>query len=222
MNPLIILNKQLTGRQRRAFRALNSPAKIQSFLDSIPYCARDLYRSPLSIFQGKSASCLDGALMASLLLRRLGHPPMILELVAEDDDDHIIALYRRFGLWAALAKSEFAGLRSREPVFRTLRELVLSYFPSYYNARAEHTLRAYTVPLKLEKFDSSGWVTCDKKAWEISRALDRQRQVRLLSARIARNLHLVDKRIYESEIAGSAHERTYRFYKSRMRKPPAD
>ena len=212
MNPFSTLWERLTSAQLRRLRVLNSPFKIQAFLDQVPYCPRDLYRSPLSIMRGRSASCLDGALMASLLLRSLGHPPMILEMVADSDDDHIIALYKRYGLWGALAKSEFAGLRSREPVYRTLRELVLSYFPFYYNIKAAHTLRAYTVPLRLEKFDRSEWVINDKKVRDISDALDCQRQIRLFSARSARNLQLVDKRIYESEIIGSAHERSYRFY----------
>jgi len=110
----------------------------------------------------RRAHCFDGAVFAAAALRKLGFPPLVLELVPnERDDDHLIALYKRDGLWGAVAKSNFVGLRFREPVFRNLRELVLSYFEQFFNVAGEKTLRAYTLPLDLTRFDALGWTIQD-------------------------------------------------------------
>ena len=95
-------------------------------------------------------------------LRWLGYPPLIVDLEAVRDSDHVLAVYRADGHWGAVAKSDYAGLRSREPVYRTVRELVMSYFEHYYNPAGEKSLRAYSRPVNLARFDHMGWMTaCD-------------------------------------------------------------
>src|SRR4030043_1295949 len=125
------------------FEKLAVPEKIQFFLDSIPYSTDPIYRSPRSVIRDRRAHCFDGAVFAAAALSELGFPPVIIELKAVRDDDHMLALFRRKGYWGAIGKSNCAGLRYREPIYRTLRELALSYFEFYFNIKSEKTLRGY-------------------------------------------------------------------------------
>ena len=115
----------------------------------------------------KSSHCLEGAIFAAAALRANGYPPLLLDFEAEHDTDHVIAIYRQDGCWGAVAKSNYTGCRWREPVYRTLRELALSYFNAYFNLRRERTLRRYSVPVNLKRFDSQNWMTTDKPVWFI-------------------------------------------------------
>ena len=198
MGTLKDFEKALSTRERTLFISLNSPLKIQAFLDQTPYCDDDLYRSPLRLLRDRKACCLDGALFAATALRRLGHPPSIVELIADNDDDHIIAIYKKSGCFGAVAKSNFVGLRFREPVYRTLRELVMSYFESYYNLDGEKTLRSYTVPLHLKPFDKIDWMVSNDNLETIADRLDAIRKVNLLTSRMVRRLSPVDKRFYKA------------------------
>ena len=183
---------------------LPSPAKIQSYLDSIPYSAEDRYRCPRSVARDRMAHCFDGAVFAAALLRRLGHAPRIVDLLPNDrDDDHMLALFQVDGYWGAVAKSNFSGLRWREPIFRTLRELVLSYFEDYFNSAGEKTLRAYTVSLNLARFDRQDWLLRDETMDAIADALDRIRKVPVLTARMARRLRPVDPLELQAGLLGS-------------------
>ncbi len=140
----------LTTAELAVFRRLNTPEKIQRFLD------RDLAynkepggptcRSPRRVLRDRTAHCMEGALFGAAALRMIGHPPLLLDLEAVRDDDHVLAVFRSRGHWGAVAKSNYSGLRYREPVYRTLRELVMSYFEHYYNLKKEKTLRRYSRP----------------------------------------------------------------------------
>lgn len=108
---------------------LSNPSRIQAFLDELAYSTEPIYRCPLRVLRERTAHCFDGALFAAAALRCLGYPPLIVDLLPNGrDDDHLLALYRVDGHWGAVAKSNFVGLRFREPIHRTLRELALSYF----------------------------------------------------------------------------------------------
>ncbi len=113
----------------------------------------------------RKGHCLEGALVAAAALRVNGHPPLLMDLEAVHDDDHVVALYRERGLWGGIAKSNFAGLRFRAPIYRTLRELALSYFENYYNLRGERTLRSYSRPVNLARLDSQHWMTSEDDVW---------------------------------------------------------
>jgi hypothetical protein len=193
----------LTAAERRSVTRLTTPAKIQAFLDDIPYSSEERYRSPLTVLRERCGHCFDGALFAAALLRRLGHPPRILDLLPNTrDDDHVLALFQRDGYWGALAKSNFAGLRFREPVYRTLRELVLSYFEGYYNIAGEKTLRGYTVPLHLAAYDKIHWMTSDERLDDIGVRLGTIRAIKLLTPRMVAALNPVDARSYQAGMLG--------------------
>lgn len=198
------LDQALNKAEHRQFKTLTTPAKIQAFLDGLSYSTDPVYRCPLRVFRERTAHCFDGALFAAAALRRLGHPPLLLELVPNQrDDDHLLALFKRGGYWGAVAKSNFAGFRFREPVYRTLRELVMSYFEQFYNVKREKTLRAYSLPLHLKAFDRWNWMASDEGLEKIARRLDEIRKVPLLTRTMVRNLSPVDKRSYQAGLLGA-------------------
>jgi hypothetical protein len=189
----------LKGSERQFLETLGTPIKIQAFLDELPYSTEHIYRCPLRVLRDRVAHCFDGALFAAAALHRLGYPPLILELVPNDrDDDHLLAIYRMDEYWGAVAKSNFVGLRFREPIYRNLRELVLSYFEQYYNVAREKTLRSYTPPLNLKAFDQFNWMTCDESLEHIAKKLDKIRKIPILTPSMTSNLSLVDERSYRA------------------------
>jgi hypothetical protein len=203
--------KALTRQEQQLMSSLNSPYKIQGFLDSVPYSTEPVYRCPLQVLRDRLAHCFDGALFAAAALRRIGYPPLILDMIPnERDDDHLLALFKQQGYWGAVAKSNFVGLRFREPVFRTLRELVLSYFEQYYNVEREKTLRGYTIPLNLEVFDEYHWTTSDASLERIARRTDEIRRFSLLTAKMTSALSPVDERTYTAGLQGVNKEGLYK------------
>ena len=135
------------------------PADVQTFLNDLPYNDRAECRSPLRVLLEGSAHCAEGAYFAAAALEAMGGRPLVVDLAAEDDDDHVLAVYRAGGLWGALAKSNTTLLRGREPVYRSLRELVMSYYDMYFNVLGHRSLRGWAGPLDLSRFD--GWVGTD-------------------------------------------------------------
>ena len=194
----------LSSANRARVDQLTSPAAIQKFLDELDYSTETIYRCPLQVVGERTGHCFDGALFAAAMLRRLGYPPLILELLPNDrDDDHLLAVYKRDGCWGALAKSNFVGLRSREPVYRSLRELVMSYFEQYYNVDGERTLRGYTLPLNLAAFDRHNWMCRQEPLDEIADRLDHVRRVFLLAPTTIDNLTRIDERSRLSGLYGA-------------------
>jgi hypothetical protein len=182
--------------------ALRDPPAVQEFLDDVPYSADPIYRSPRSVMRDRRAHCVDGALFAAAALRWLGFPPLVMELTAERDDDHVIAVFERRGRLGAVAKSNFSGLRFREPVFRTPRELAMSYFEQYYNADGEKTLRGYSSILDLRKADALGWMTRDDRLEEVIARLEAVRHTPLVTAAMIAALSRVDRRSYDAGMLG--------------------
>jgi len=189
-------------------RGLKTPEKIQCFLDSQigynqepqgPTC-----RSPRLVLRARLAHCMEGALFAAAALRVQGFPPLLLDLEAVRDDDHVLALFRQRGHWGAIAKSNYSGLRFREPVYRTLRELALSYFEHYFNAAGEKTLRTYSRPVQLRRFDRLHWMTADHDLWAIPEYLIAIPHTPLLNAEMARRLNRVDARLQAAGRVGQA------------------
>jgi len=193
-----------TKAERQGMAQLTTPIKIQSFLDNLTYSKETIYRCPLRVFRERTAHCFDGALFGAAALRHLGCPPLILNMRAVvQDDDHLLALYKRNGHWGAVAKSNFVGLRFREPIYRSLHELVMSYFEQFYNVEYKKTLRSYTVPLNLKAFDKLNWMTSDESLDRIGERLDEIRKVRLVTRRMIAGLSLVDERSYQAGLLGA-------------------
>jgi hypothetical protein len=193
-----------TAAELRALRALGTPQGIQRALDAMPYHHASTAWSPRRVLRERRAHCLEGAVFAAAALRVLGYPPLLLDLEAVQDTDHVLAVYRERGHWGAIAKSNFTALRYREPVHRSLRELVMSYFEGYINLRGERTLRAYSRPVSLARFDRRrpGWMTTDGDLWWIAEHLVGVPHTRLLRPAMIRRLHRVDRRSLAAGLVG--------------------
>ena len=193
-----------TPGELRALRALGSPHGVQRALDAMPYHHAASAWSPRRVLREATAHCLEGAIFAAVALRVLGWPPLLVDLEAVQDTDHVLCVYRTRGHWGAIAKSNFTGLRYREPVYRTVRELVMSYFESYINLRGERTLRAYSRPVNLARFDRShrGWMTSEDDLWWVAEHLVRVPHTRLLTVSMMRNLSRVDRRSLDAGLVG--------------------
>lgn len=192
--------------ERAVFRRLSSPDRIQRFLDrELVYnkeAGGSTCRSPRRVLRDRTAQCMEGALFGAAALRLLGHPPLLLDLEAVRDDDHVLAVYRVRGHWGAVAKSNYSGLRSREPVYRTLRELAMSYFEHYYNLRKEKTLRQYSRPVNLKRFDRIGWMTAEEDVWTIPEHLCAIPHLPLVPPRLIAALGRVDERLFAAGLLG--------------------
>lgn len=158
-------------------RRLSTPRKIQDFLNSLEMnfnCDVDTCQSPRSVLKSGRAHCVEGAILAAALLRHHGHRPLLLDLEATDNDyDHVVALFRQHRCWGAISKTNHAVLRYREPVYRTIRELALSYFHEYFLDCGRKTLRRFSTPLDLKVFDARNWVTTEDEVWFIPERLTR-------------------------------------------------
>jgi hypothetical protein len=184
----------LSRSQRRVVARLNSPAKIQSFLDRLTYNSGNHVRCPLNVLRDGVAHCFEGAVFAAAMLRQLGHRPLIVNLFPEPDldDEHVVATYRLNRGWGALAKSGYLGLRFREPIYRSLRELVMSYFEQYFNLTRQKSLRSYARPLNLASLDRHGWLIRDEAMEVIHNKLDALKQIPLLTSPMIETLCSVD------------------------------
>jgi len=191
-----------SAAELRQLRAFKSPIGIQRFLDGIPYHLAGTAWSPRHVLRERTAHCLEGAIFAAAALRVLGYPPLLVDLEADHDTDHVIAVFKVRGHWGAIAKSNFTGCRYREPVYRNLRELALSYFHIYFNLRGERTLRRYSRPVNLRRFDRDEWMTSEKNVWFIANHLCEIAHLPLLTPFQTRNLTRVDRRTFAGEMVG--------------------
>jgi hypothetical protein len=187
-------------QQAEIISGLDTPVRIQEFLDTCAYPDESYNRSPLRVIDERKAHCLDGGLFAAMALRRLGYPPLVVDIFPDPgmDDDHVLAIFRRHGRWGAVAKSNFTGLRYRDPVYTSLRELVMSYFSQYYNIDGLKTLRTYTMPLNVARFDALGWEWNDAGIDAIEKALLARRRIPLISPETAAELAPVDELTYRA------------------------
>lgn len=192
--------EQLTEEERHLFADLDTPRKIQDYLDKTPYSTENDNRSPLSVLREGVAHCLDGGLFAAVALRRIGFPPVLVNIFPEPgtDDDHVLAIFRIEQGWGAVAKSNFVGLRYRDAVYRSLRELVMSYFHDCFNLHGQKTLRSYTRPLNLEPLDKVGWMWSNDGADAVEKRLLLMHRIPLLTPKMVTQLSPVDEMEYKA------------------------
>ena len=195
-------NSDFTPSELRTLRSLKTPAGVQRYLDDMPYHLAGTAWSPRMVLREQTAHCLEGAVFAAAALGALGFPPLIFDLEADQDTDHVIAIFKSHGHWGAIAKSNFTGCRYREPVYRTLRELALSYFNIYFNLRGERTLRRYSRPVDLSRFDRQHWMTTEKDIWFIAEYLCDIPHRPLLKRGLEKTLTRVDPRTMQGEMVG--------------------
>lgn len=194
--------------ERRILSRLTTPARIQRFLDEeIGYNLEPqgaTCYSPRMVLRHRVAHCMEGALMGALALRLLGYPPLLVDLEAVRDTDHVLAVYRMNGRWGAVAKSNYSGLRSREPVYLGIRELAMSYFEDYFNPAGEKTLRTYSRPVSLRRFDRGiRWMTTEEEVWAIPEYLCEIPHTPMLTPKIERSLARMDKRLLAAGCVGT-------------------
>jgi len=200
------IDPYLSPNQLALVQSLTSPPKIQAYLDSVTYSPEDIYRCPLQVLQDRLAHCLDGGLFAAAMLRRLGYPPLVVDLFPDPgmDDDHVLAVYRYKGYLGCIAKSNYVGLRYREPVFRSLRELVMSYFEDFYNVDGVKTLRSYTPTLDLARFDHLEWMwRSDGLEQIVDHMFHKMRRYVIATPEMTGWLAPVDKRFFDAGMYGA-------------------
>jgi hypothetical protein len=198
------LHDGFTPAELRKLRSLRDPFGIQRFLDAQPYHLQDTAWSPRRVLRENTSHCYEGALFGAAALRANGFPPLIMDLEAEQDTDHVIAVFKQHGHWGAIGKSNYTGCRYREPVYRTLRELALSYFDTYFNLRRERSLRTFSNPVDLTRFDHKNWTATEAPVWFIAEYLFTIRHFPLLNPELIKHLHRVDDRTFRAGCVGRA------------------
>ncbi len=191
-------------------KKLDTPGRIQDFLDNIDYNPNYECRSPRWVIRTKKAHCFEGALFAASALRFIGFRPLIVDMKAYNDDDHVIAVFKKNGYWGAVAKSNFTVLRFREPVYRSIRELIMSYFDFFYNTKGEKTLRSYSLPLDLSIFDKSNWETTDEDLEYIGDKIESLHHFNLLTPEMIKGLDRVSNAVLKAGLMGSNEEGLYK------------
>jgi hypothetical protein len=191
-----------TPGELRTLRSLKTPNGIQRFLDAMPYHLATTAWSPRRVLRERTAHCLEGAIFAAAALRVIGHRAVIIDLEADRDTDHVLAVFKERGHWGAVASSNYAGLRYREPIHRTLRELAITYFDGYFNLAGDRSLRTFSRPVDLARFDRLDWMTSEKDVWFIPEYLLEISHTPLVTRAMARRLHRVDKRSFEAGLFG--------------------
>src|SRR5215208_6295675 len=202
MSFLTEFHSHLPAVLRKKFIKLNSPFVLQEYLDSMPYAGEERDRSPLTVMLDNQCHCLDGGFLAALALWRMGFKPLLIDIVPDPgmDDDHVLALYQVDGRWGAIAKSNYVNLGFREPVYKNLRELVMTYFEHYASISQEKALRGYTRPLDASHYTRLNW------AWDEAganilyyRHFYGRKPIPLLTRSMAKRLSPVTDKAYQAE-----------------------
>jgi hypothetical protein len=190
-------------------KGLNKPEKIQEYLYSIRYNTIKEIKSPKRVIENKTAHCLEGSILAAAALRLQGYKPLIIDMLAVNDDDHVIALFKKNNYWGAISKSNTPFTEYREPVYKNVRELVMSYFDFYFNQFGQKTLRTYSMPLNLTQFDNRNWVTQGRDLTFIEDKLNRIHHYPLLTRSMKRSLLKVNGRLLKAGFLGAIKEGIY-------------
>lgn len=186
----------LTKEELKILKPLNTPSKIQDFINKIPINFeedRETCLSPRVVLRENRAHCIEGAILAALIFRIHGEKPLLVDLTAvKSDQDHVICVFKKNGFWGAISKTNHYILRYREPVYKSIRELVMSYFHEYFDKHGKKNLRSYTSPVNLSKFDKLNWATSEEDVWEIPDYLADVKHHPILTKKQIHNLRKVD------------------------------
>ncbi len=199
-----------TNEDLSILKRFRRPHDIQDFLNSISYDEMPGTSSPRIVMEEGKANCFEGSLFAAAALRSIGRRPLIVDMIAQNDDDHVIALFMEGKYYGAVAKSNTTMLRYRDPVFRSIRELAMSYFPFYFNIKGEMTLRSFSNPVDLSRFDGRGWVTTDENLDYIGDYLNTVRHHEVLDHRMRKHVSRADDDIVKMCFSGAITEGVYK------------
>jgi hypothetical protein len=195
-----------TIEEKEFLKGFNDPWSIQVFLNSIDYNPGYECRSPRWVIRKRSAHCFEGALFAAAVLDYLGYKPLIVDMKAFNDDDHVIAVFREDGYWGAVAKSNFTSLRFREPVYRSLRELIMSYFDFFFNINGEKSLRSYSLPFDLTSYNKRNWATTDEDLEYIGDKVESLYHFPVVSENMIKKLSIASDSMLRAGLLGSKPE----------------
>jgi len=188
---------ELPEKELKLLKKLNTPKKIQDFLNAMPKnFEKNGYTcySPLVVLKRNKCHCMEGSVLAALALRVNGFPPLLLDLTATDDDlDHAVALYKKYGKWGAISKTNHAVLRFREPIYNSVRELAMSYFHEYFDDKGRKNLRSYSLPVNLKRFDKLNWMTTQEDIDFIPEYLAKVKHYKIMNRQQIKNLRKADK-----------------------------
>jgi hypothetical protein len=198
------------GEELKFLRSLKDPWSIQEFLDSTEYNPKYECRSPRYVIKTRSAHCFEGALFAASALHFMGHKPLVVDMKSWNDDDHVIAVFKVDDHWGAVAKSNFTSLRYREPVYRNLRELIMSYFDFYFNVKGEKSLRSYSIPLDLSVYNNRNWTTTDEDLEYIGDKLESMKHYPVVTEKMIHNLKTAADYVLKAGLLGSKEEGLYK------------
>ena len=188
---------EYTSTEIKILKKLNTPKKIQDFLDRLKINFEEKGEtcySPRLVLKHRLAHCMEGAMLAAAALEFHGQPPLVMDLRANSRDfDHVVTVFKQLGYYGAISKTNHAALRYREPVYKTIRELALSYFHEYFDDQGRKNLREYSVLVYLNRFDNLHWRTSEKSLFKIPDKLDEAKHFSILSRRQIKNLRRADK-----------------------------
>ncbi len=196
----ILQNKySYTQKEIKLFKKLNTPQKIQDYINKIPFNfdeRHDFCLSPKEVLKKNKADCIEGAFLASAILEFHGYKPLVVDLRSTKkpyDYDHVIAVFKIDGFWGTISKTNHSVLRYREPIYKNIRELVMSYFHEYFLDSGLKTLREYSLPINMNRFNETNWRTTEKSLSKIMEEIDRVRHIKILSTKQEKNLRKADK-----------------------------
>lgn len=195
-----------TTGEKALFDTFKNPNSIQDYLDSIDYNPDYCCKSPRWVIRKRSAHCFEGALFAAAALGYMGFKPLIVDMKAHNDDDHVIAVFRDEGYWGAIAKSNFTSLRYREPVYRSIRELIMSYFDFFFNTLGEKSLRSYSLPFNLNIFNNLNWATTDDDLEYIGDRIEALHHFPVVNEAMIRKLQPASDSMIRAGLLGSVEE----------------
>ena len=195
-----------TKEEHRFLKTLSNPDKIQAYLDSIDYNPNYECRSPRWVMKKRSAHCFEGALFAAAALQFIGYKPLIVDMLAVNDDDHVIAVFRENGFWGAVAKSNFTSLRYREPVYKSLRELIMSYFDFFFNTDGHKSLRSYSIPFDLTSLEPRHWAITDEDLEYIGDKIESLRHFPVVTKKMVKGLYYASDSMLKAGLLGSKPE----------------
>ncbi len=188
---------KLTTEELALFKELDTPRKVQDFLDMLPVNHEpngDTCKSPRFVLKEKNCHCIEGAMLSAAILYFHGHEPLLMDLKATSSDfDHVVALFREGKTWGAISKTNHPVLRWREPIYSSPRELAMSYFHEYFLDDGKKTLRSFSKPFNLKQFDKKDWIIDPKNMWHLATLLDESPHIEILSRSQIQRLRLADK-----------------------------
>ena len=187
----------LNKREVKVLKSLNTPGKIQDFLNRIPINFEekgDTCMSPRMVLKNRKAHCIEGAMLAAAALRVNGEKPLVVDMTATKKDfDHVICVFKKDGKWGAIGKTNHAVLRYREPIYKSIRELVMSFFHEYFDDDGKKNLRSYSAPVDLSRFDHFNWMASEEDIWYIPDYLEKIKHFPILTRSQIAGLRKADR-----------------------------